>query len=221
MTWSAPATYVNGSLINAADLNLISANLEYLKGLAGPISLEDALELSEIAAPSTPSSGKSRLYPKSNQLWYVKDDGGQEYPAIHFRARVYNTAAQSIADSVTTTITFDSERSDVGAFHSTSSNTSRLTIPVAGTYACGVALRFASNATGYRLAGIVLNGATTIVRDVRTTVNGLQTSVAAATLYDFAAADYIEVQVFQNSGGALNVDVANNYSPEFWIVGPL
>lgn len=37
------------------------------------------------------------------------------------------------------------------------------------------------------------------------------------TDYRLTAGDYVEVIVFQSSGGALNVEAATNYSPEFWM----
>lgn len=38
------------------------------------------------------------------------------------------------------------------------------------------------------------------------------------TLYDLGVDDYIEVMVYQTSGGALNVEKTAQYSPEFMMV---
>lgn len=132
-------------------------------------------------------------------------------------ARVYNNANISILDLTATALTFNSERDDVGDFHSTSVNTGRLTIPIAGTYLVGCTVSFASSAVGLRAANIRLNGTTNIVGDTRPAVTGTVTTIAISTDYTFAAGDYIEVVVFQNSGGALNVEFSGNFSPEFWI----
>jgi len=43
MGWTAPATYATNQLINAADLNLIRDNLNYLKGNAGTVAFAAAL----------------------------------------------------------------------------------------------------------------------------------------------------------------------------------
>ena len=39
-----------------------------------------------------------------------------------------------------------------------------------------------------------------------------------STFYDLAVNDYVEVQVHQTSGGALDIDKSNNYTPEFMMV---
>ena len=38
---------------------------------------------------------------------------------------------------------------------------------------------------------------------------------ALPTIYDLVATDYLEIEVYQSSGGALNVTSNANYSPEF------
>src|SRR5438876_645541 len=47
-------------------------------------------------------------------------------------ARVYNSANISVSASTEQALTFDTERSDSNAYHSTSSNTSRITVPTGG-----------------------------------------------------------------------------------------
>jgi hypothetical protein len=223
MAWNSPVTWVDDTTPAAADLNAqIRDNLLYLKGDAGPISLEDAIELPEMATPASPTSGLARIYPKSDGLFYSIDDGGQEYPLGRFRARVYNTASISLANGAGTALTFDTERFDVGGFHSTSVNTGRLTIPVAGTYLVGANVQYAANATGVRQGYIRLNGTTVLVANlVPAVTGGVVTEQVLVTMYNFAANDYVELVAFQNSGGALNLVAVGNYSPEFWIMGPL
>ena len=53
------------------------------------------LELAEAAAPSTPASGKSRLYAKSDGLLYWKDDGGVEH-AVSTTTGTVTSVAQSV-----------------------------------------------------------------------------------------------------------------------------
>jgi hypothetical protein len=125
------------------------------------------------------------------------------------QARVYNSAAISTATGTPKILTFDSERYDNGGLHSTSANTGRLTATIT-----------ASNITGSRYVGLKVNGATYVAFDERqaVTVAGRPTIVTVSTSYQLAAGDYVEVEVFQNSGGNLNVNASGNYTPEFWIV---
>lgn len=135
------------------------------------------------------------------------------------QARVFNSANISINNATFTALTFDSERWDTGNFHSTSSNTSRLTVPTAGLYDIGGSVVFAANATGMREAAIRVNGSTFIVEQgpqPPTVTDGARVQVS--TQYQLAAGDYVELMAFQRSGGALNVIASGNSSPEFWIV---
>jgi hypothetical protein len=132
-------------------------------------------------------------------------------------ARVYNDANISIANNTVVILTFNQERYDTDSIHSISVNTSRFTIPFAGKYAVGAHVGFASNATGYRQVGLLLNGVTNIAIQNYPAVNGDATAFSIATEYDFPAGVFVEVYAYQNSGGPLNVIVSNNWTPEFWI----
>lgn len=134
-------------------------------------------------------------------------------------ARVYNDANISIDHNTLTALTFNTERYDTASFHSTSSNTSRLTAPTAGLYIIGGSAQFAVNATGRRRVSIRLNGTTEIaVQEPAVDADAaINWSAALSTSYELAASDYVELLVFQTSGGALNVAAQNNHSPEFWI----
>lgn len=135
------------------------------------------------------------------------------------QTRVYNSANISHTTSGTRQfLTFDSERFDNGSLHSTSANTGRLTFPITGLYMVGAHIVFASNSTGIREVSIRLNGATFIVLDNRMAVNGDDTEIALATIYQFAAGDYVEVGANQTSGGALNIRAVSNFGPEFYAV---
>jgi hypothetical protein len=122
-------------------------------------------------------------------------------------------------------VTFDTERFDTSDFHSTSSQTSRLTIPAggAGKYLIGCSLQWAGHATGDRGVEIMLGGTTSLARQRQPAANataGKETTVVTA--YSLAATNYVECNAFQDSGGSLNTQAATNYAPEFWIywLGP-
>lgn len=151
-------------------------------------------------------------YVRDNVAWLATDA-----PAC----RAYNSAAVAVASSGTASaITLNSERYDNGAIHSTSSNTSRMTVPSGGggKYLVGGGLQWSISAAGnYRQLRLIQNATTYI---------GYQTSQPSAThaseatcttSYALAAADYVEMFGCQDSGGSLNVTVGTNYAPELWL----
>ena len=135
-------------------------------------------------------------------------------------ARVFHSAAISINDNSNSPLGMTSERHDAAGYHESVTNPSRLTVPAgrAGKHRIAGHVAFASNSVGLRDIAIRLNGATFIAKDRRqasTTAGELTLSIS--TEYDLIAGDYVELVVFQNSGGALNISAAGNYSPEFSI----
>ena len=144
-----------------------------------------------------------------------------DHSTIHVKARVHNSTTQAIPTSTWTSVTFDSERFDVGGLHSTASNTSRFTIVTTGHYLIGAHVEFAASSSGTgRFARILLNG-TTRIADTGTgytPVAGNVVRLHLSTIYALTATDYVEVQMFQDTGGNLNSAVTANSTPEFWIV---
>lgn len=135
------------------------------------------------------------------------------------RCRLTNSADISVANSSSVSLTFDTEVFDSGAMHSTSTNTGRITVPTGGggVYVVGGTVEFAANATGYRSIGIRLNGGNTITgHRAITSSASVTTRLSTSAIYSLAAGDYLELQVFQNSGGALNALALADYSPTFW-----
>ena len=180
------------------------------------------IKLPEGAAPSTPASTYGALYNDTNGRLHFLDDAGLNTPLMGVGARVYNSANISINDSTTTALTFDTERFDTDAIHSTSSNMGRLTCTQAGKYMITAHVRYATNSTGTRQTAIRLNGTTNIAVDTRagnTSSNICQVNIT--TIYNLAVGDYVEATAFQNSGGALNVEASSANSPEFgmWYLG--
>lgn len=115
------------------------------------------------------------------------------------------TADQSIANNTEVVLTWDSEVFDTDAYHSNVTNNSRLTVPVgkAGKYQINAQISFDVNGTGRRAISFRKNG---------TTIKYSPDVVANASIYvgndltiiaDLAEGDYIELVVYQNSGGNL------------------
>lgn len=195
-----------------ANYNAIKANFE-ASGIDIVTAKGDLLVATGANAltPLTVGANKTTLIPDSGQAsglaWQIQ-------PA----ARVHNSALINPATSSWVTLTFDSERFDSHAAHSTVSNTGRLTVPTDGDglYLIGgtVQLGAFSDTGGMLGIRIFLDGATVIAS--QTVVRGANQvySFSVSTLYELTAAQYVELQVYTVDD--VNVELQGNYSPEFW-----
>jgi hypothetical protein len=128
------------------------------------------------------------------------------------------TSDQSISNDTSTAITYTGEDFDTDGFHSTVTNTSRITIPAGkgGYYYIYAYLSFQDNATGSRAIHINKNGSriATFTRVQTVTESGATTTIGGTMVFNLAATDYIEVLGYQKSGGSLNV--LGSASPDDW-----
>lgn len=130
-------------------------------------------------------------------------------------ARVYHSSTQSIPNTTVTVLSFDSERWDTDTIHDPVTNNSRLTCKTAGKYLIIGQARFFSNATGYRVLYIRLNNTTYIAISGVNAVVGSATGLIHSTIYDLAVGDYVNLQVYQNSGAARGIYSTAQFTPEF------
>lgn len=134
----------------------------------------------------------------------------------HHGIRVTRTTNQSINDSTATAISWDTSRYNVGTTYTL--GTTKITVATAGVYEIGAVIRWSSNATGERWTDLRVNG-NMVARQTTPAVNGAATTQNASIQYHLAANDYVEVFVYQTSGGSLDVaPVANRYAPDLWIM---
>lgn len=131
---------------------------------------------------------------------------------------------QSIDNNTLTAITWDAEDFDTDAFHSTSSNTSRFTIPSgkAGKYQLVLHGNIEQDATGRRAIRLYKNG-----ESFQRGVTFLPTSGDGIGIqyFDYSAVmnlavdDYIEIYFFQNSGSNKNWYAGSNSACAFYYLG--
>jgi len=125
---------------------------------------------------------------------------------------LYNSAAISISNFTVTTVLWNSEDFDTDGFHSTSTNTGRITIPSGkgGKYLFSVTTLFDVNGTGFRGVRFNKNGSVQNYLELppSSTGNG---GVTLNAIYNLVATDYIEAAVEQTSGGALNVKTLSRF----------
>jgi len=124
-------------------------------------------------------------------------------------ASVSNSGSQSIANTTETIMTFDTEQFDTDAFHSTASNTGRMTVPTGkgGKYLLSGMFNCGTNAVNMEFY-LYVNGSYYITGFPQT--QSLQNSRGTAlailnVVVSLSAGDYVEVKAYQESGGAINV----------------
>ena len=122
-------------------------------------------------------------------------------------ATVFHDTTQTIATGSWTTVALDNEVSDPQGWHDTVTNNSRIYVP-AGEYQVLIQnMNFASNSTGLR--GVLVKDSDGNVwgENMVTALNGNYTPVPLATQRTISGSGkYIYLQVYQSSGGNLNLN---------------
>lgn len=118
---------------------------------------------------------------------------------------------QSVTSGLDTALTFNAAVSDNWNGW-TSGSPTKYTIQVAGTYAVSASACWAGSASGERHSYLQVNGVTVIPgsgADLNSSSTNNITVVSPTVLYSFAVNDYVELYVYQSSGGALSTNAPN------------
>jgi len=120
---------------------------------------------------------------------------------------VYNTGNQTHSNGADLTVLFSDEFFDTDSFHSTVTNTSRLTIPSGknGKYFVSCIVGWSADSAGARVIQILKNGNTQIARASSPGVASEGLYLNCFGIFDLVATDYVSLQCYQNSGNSLNV----------------
>jgi len=119
------------------------------------------------------------------------------------------TGNETINNNSSTIITWNTESFDTDSFHSTSSNTSRITIPSGkgGKYLfiSHLALNNAGG-TGRRSSHFYKNGVQTNESHAEIGVStNAYPAIVNTFIYDLVATDYVETSFYQDSGGTFSI----------------
>lgn len=122
-------------------------------------------------------------------------------------AHVSRTAALNVANNTATAVPWDTEVEDQGGVWDAGAPT-RFTIPTGqgGTYLVGANLHFSTNTSGSRQVRVSVNGSLYALQRVPA-ASGARNVVVSLAL-PLAAADYVEIEAFQDSGSTMAMDVA-------------
>lgn len=129
--------------------------------------------------------------------------------------RLYNSTTQAIASGAVHTISFDTERFDTDGMHVSGSPT-HITFNTAGKYLVGATISMHSSAATLINPTIRLNATSFIASAQIAPIASQNTEIAIGTIYQFAAADFIELGVFHNAGVNVNSDNFTDYAPCLW-----
>jgi len=140
------------------------------------------------------SGNVMELTPDGDLTWLKKD----------ISAKVTKTSDQSIPQNTLTMVTWDSEEYDTDDMHDNVTNNSRITFKTAGKYSILVQSEWGINSTGFRFMDIMKNGVDSIARVRDQADNASEHNIAFVG--EFAVNDYIELQVFQDTGGNLDFE---------------
>jgi hypothetical protein len=165
---------------------------------------------SAVAVNPTPASVTVlKVYSPDGTTVYVDAPGVD--PSI-VGASAKRTTAQSVANGATPLVSFESELWDSHGFINLGTSATRFTIPAGkgGLYALSVEYAWTSNSTGQRLGCLFVNSAEIVPGD-RRAASG-ETGASFYHEHVLAAGAWVELFVYQNSGGTLNLQ-GNNYDP--------
>lgn len=120
-------------------------------------------------------------------------------------AKAYNSTTQSVSNATATILTLDSEEYDSDALHDTVTNTSRMTVPTgkAGKYLV-VGTSTHNGAIGSNSVIRLKKNGTTLLVGSQAYFPKTSASAQAIATVSLIATDYIEIEVYQDTGGAIN-----------------
>jgi hypothetical protein len=120
--------------------------------------------------------------------------------ATFIGCQVTSDTNPSLSNNTQTALAWNVERYDTDAFHSNSTNNSRMTIPSgkAGKYLVTAVAEFDNNATGLRQLSIYKNGSATVTTYL--TPSTTYPSAMITSVLDLAVNDYVEIYARQTSG---------------------
>jgi hypothetical protein len=164
---------------------------------------------------------------EGDTYWLVSDGSASWHVVDYFLSPsycdVYATTSQTFGNGTATGVNMDSENSDPDGLHSTSTNTSRVTIKKPGLYLITGFMTFKPGA-GYREVDIqkngVVSGSTLVAGGANT--NNDYISCSVVTEAPLAAGDYVELTGYQTTGGNLDSFVGAQNKPHLTVqrVGP-
>lgn len=121
-------------------------------------------------------------------------------------AQARRNTTQSISNATYTALSYNEELWDSGTNWTSGANATKIFAPVTGKYLITAYVGWLANANNFREVYIAINAGAPVVYDSRVAVNGGATRHTMVGSTPMVAGQYAEIYVWQNSGGALNVN---------------
>jgi len=181
--------------------------------------------------PASPADGDVVVRTDLNgspMFAYSTENGWEQTPRMGAvtvsSTRVTHNVAQAIANQTTTALAFNTEDHDTDTMHDPATNNTRITIKTPGLYHIQTRLEWASGSGSVFQTSIYLNGSTLIGNAERSAQGGVgeNTVQELNVIRRLVAGDYLEVKVWHNNGGSLNMQSIGERSPYFaasWLGG--
>tara|TARA_R110002020_G_scaffold152949_3_gene332036 strand:- start:393 stop:1040 length:648 start_codon:yes stop_codon:yes gene_type:complete len=203
----------NPTTFSTPDLTLTTANSS---GNAGALRADDSILVYDTTLPDaitygqSGSAGDTATAARRNHSHAMAAS-----TANTATCSVVRTANQTISNTTWTLVAFTSETFDTDTMHDNTTNNSRITAKTAGYYWITSQVAWDSNATGGRTSRI-REGGDTVISNWTDDANGNRDIVQTnGVLWHLAVDEYVEVQVYQNSGGDRSILDVDIFSPRF------
>ena len=163
----------------------------------------------DIATLQTIAAGQPFAAPTLQQ---IRDN--EEFLIDPPACSVYNTLAQTRPTGTTFfALLANIENYDNDSMHSTSTNTSRITIQTAGRYEVGCAVAFDADSSNLnRTVIITVNALQDYTVGLVDAATGNSTGISGSRTLVLSAGDYVECWVWQNSGVDVDVRLQEFYA---------
>ena len=198
------ATFVNGDVYSASDVNDLAGTLNLIKPTAkGDIFVGSAANTYTKLAVGA-SNGQVLTVDSTTATGVKWAAGGAAFSG----ASAYNSGSnQSIPNATETTVIFNNEYFDTDGYHSTTTNTGRLTIPTGkdGKFLIIGRVWFDVNATGYREMRLNKNGNLLNIAKWNNNGSSIEVTLQLSVIVNAVAGDYFTLSVTQNRGGSLDL----------------
>lgn len=191
ITGSLVLANIPNSLITKAKLENL-ASMKVLGNVSG--SAAAPAEVSILDEDNMASNSATALATQQSIKAYV------DAAAVNTGTAVSHSTTNTVNNGSWTTLAFDTEAYDDGNLHDLVTNNSRITVSATGRYLVNGFAEFGTNANGDIGIAIAVNGTRvrTDISDSGTTSENHKRCISS--ILSLTAADYVELQVFQQTG---------------------
>lgn len=189
----------------------VSAIVAVVNGLLGNDNFPTNPDLALAKLARTGAAKQFIGWDVGTGIWIPRAIVDADLPASK-RVKATKSGATSIATAALTAVPFDAEAyDDATPMHDNATNNTRLTAATAGIYLVTGSLVYAAAAGGTIREAIIRKGGATVYGGQQAPPGGgaIRSDVTVAAQVDLAAAEYVELLAYQDSGAGLNVETSN------------